>query len=247
MKITRSQLLQLIAEDGHYDINPDSEAGGQIAQVKRDALEKLKGEIDDAIQDGEGVEDQGEVEEKIKAAGFENPGEVIEDLGLIQTQSGGYTSKRELGPEGEAAIAEGTMKLTDKKIKQLILEEMAEIILAPNNTDHGGHQVGHPDSMSFVDFTGRPDREGAMAERQLRRTAELSHSLADRLHGHDLLQLPSWVQSKITKAADYIDKVYNYLDDDLDHALSEGKKRKKKKASHKDPVYPYFLWNRQET
>ena len=66
------------------------------------------------------------------------------------------------------------------------------------------------------------DHEGKMARKQLDRTASLSHSLADRLD--DNMQLPAWVQSKITKAADYIQSVHNYLDEDL----HEGKKKKTK-------------------
>lgn len=72
------------------------------------------------------------------------------------------------------------------------------------------------DSVSIVDFMGRPDHEGKMAYKQLKRTSSMSQSLCHRLEDKENIQLPAWVQSKITKAADYIQSVYNYLDEDLD-------------------------------
>ena len=74
---------------------------------------------------------------------------------------------------------------------------------------------GH-DNISIVDFMGKPDHEGKMAYKQLNRTSSMAQSLCHRLEDKENIQLPSWVQSKITKAADYIQSVYNYLDEDLD-------------------------------
>ena len=72
------------------------------------------------------------------------------------------------------------------------------------------------DNTSIVDFTGKPDHEGKMAYKQLKRTSSMAQSLCHRLEDKENIQLPAWVQSKITKAADYIQSVYNYLDEDLD-------------------------------
>ncbi len=72
------------------------------------------------------------------------------------------------------------------------------------------------DSVSIVDFMGKPDHEGKMAYKQLKRTSSMAQSLCHRLEDKENIQLPAWVQSKITKAADYIQSVYNYLDEDLD-------------------------------
>ena len=72
------------------------------------------------------------------------------------------------------------------------------------------------DSISIVDFMGKPDHEGKMAYKQLKRTSSMAQSLCHRLQDKESIQLPAWVQSKITKAADYIQSVYNYLDEDLD-------------------------------
>ncbi len=57
---------------------------------------------------------------------------------------------------------------------------------------------------------GEIDHEGRMAKRQLEDIAEYSRELCDMLQ--DDTQLESWVQAKITKAADYISKVKHYLE-----------------------------------
>lgn len=58
--------------------------------------------------------------------------------------------------------------------------------------------------------SGEIDHEGRMAKRQLEDIAEYSRELCDMLQ--DDTQLESWVQAKITKAADYISKVKHYLE-----------------------------------
>ena len=57
---------------------------------------------------------------------------------------------------------------------------------------------------------GEIDHEGRMAKRQLEDIAEYSRELCEMLQ--DDTQLESWVQAKITKAADYISKVKHYLE-----------------------------------
>lgn len=54
------------------------------------------------------------------------------------------------------------------------------------------------------------DREGAMAKADLFKIANYAHKLYQQLEDND--QLESWVQAKITKAADYIASVYHYLE-----------------------------------
>lgn len=55
-----------------------------------------------------------------------------------------------------------------------------------------------------------PDYEGQMAKSQLYKTMRYSKSLIDMID--DDTQLPSWVQSKLTKVADYIGAVKHYLE-----------------------------------
>ena len=54
------------------------------------------------------------------------------------------------------------------------------------------------------------DHEGSMAKSQLRRAAKYSQQLEHMIRETD--DLPEWVESKITKASDYLGSVYHYLD-----------------------------------
>ena len=53
------------------------------------------------------------------------------------------------------------------------------------------------------------DHEGSMARSQLLRSAEYSAKLIQMI-GDDTM-LEAWVQSKLTKASDYLGAVYHYL------------------------------------
>ena len=66
----------------------------------------------------------------------------------------------------------------------------------------------------------KKDSEGYMARNQLDTITKAVVSLKKNIKKGDT-QLPAWVQSKITKAADYIDTAADYLDSD---EMSEGKK-----------------------
>jgi len=56
---------------------------------------------------------------------------------------------------------------------------------------------------------GEYDEEGDMAKTQLRTIADAAKELHDMLDDDE--NMPEWVQNKITKAADYIDSVRDYL------------------------------------
>jgi hypothetical protein len=82
------------------------------------------------------------------------------------------------------------MKISRQRLQEILKEEleMAQMTL-PN---------------------GEIDHEGRMAKRQLADIAEYAAELSEMLQ--DDTQLESWVQAKITKAADYISKVKHYLE-----------------------------------
>ena len=74
---------------------------------------------------------------------------------------------------------------------------------------------------SFTEFVaedkdpGEYDQEGQMAMTQLNNIIDAAEDLLDMLEDDE--NLPEWVQSKITKAEDYLDSVRDYLmnlDDD---------------------------------
>lgn len=56
---------------------------------------------------------------------------------------------------------------------------------------------------------GEYDQEGDMAKTQLRTIADAAKELHDMLDDDE--NMPEWVQNKITKSADYIDSVRDYL------------------------------------
>lgn len=56
---------------------------------------------------------------------------------------------------------------------------------------------------------GEYDYEGDMAKNQLRTMIDAAQELHDSLEDNE--NMPEWVQSKITKATDYIDSVRDYL------------------------------------
>tara|TARA_R110002153_G_scaffold50906_2_gene143196 strand:- start:492 stop:977 length:486 start_codon:yes stop_codon:yes gene_type:complete len=117
------------------------------------------------------------------------------------------------------------------------LTKQEVIWLLENNTlnsDAVG-AVAEPTVASNVTITGEMDHEVSMASRQLKKAARYSQSLSDRMSGMGEENLPAWVQAKITKASDYISKVYHYLDDYIDggdDAIEESIEGKVDTASH---------------
>ena len=59
------------------------------------------------------------------------------------------------------------------------------------------------------------DHEGQMAKSQLERSMKYSNMIYNMIQNVDKgkgVEFPAWVQSKLTKAQDYLQSVYNYLD-----------------------------------
>ena len=67
------------------------------------------------------------------------------------------------------------------------------------------------EEMSFTNDIGKDDYmddEGRFAKSQVHKMAHYANKLTHMLN--DMEQLPSWVQSKLTKASDYMSMVYHY-------------------------------------
>jgi hypothetical protein len=59
------------------------------------------------------------------------------------------------------------------------------------------------------------DHEGKMAKAQLERSMKYSkmiYKIIDNVGKDGEVEIPAWVQSKLTKSMDYLQSVYNYLD-----------------------------------
>jgi hypothetical protein len=95
------------------------------------------------------------------------------------------------------------MKITKTRLIQIIKEEFALVRSQdiPQNNPIMGQNEPYFDHV---------DEEGDMAKRQLQRINEYSEDLMNMLNDNE--QLEAWVQSRITKASDYIATVKHYLE-----------------------------------
>ena len=91
------------------------------------------------------------------------------------------------------------MKVSKKRLLEILSEECGMAMDA---------------NIGLVD--GEIDKEGQMAKRQLSDIADYSQELMGMLQ--DETQLESWVQAKLTKAADYIKTVKHYVE----YGMEEG-------------------------
>ena len=91
------------------------------------------------------------------------------------------------------------MKISKTRLMEIISEECG----MPMNTLPGM-------------VNGEMDEEGRMAKRQLSDIAQYAGELSEMLA--DETQLESWVQAKLTKAADYIKTVKHYVE----YGMEEG-------------------------
>jgi hypothetical protein len=71
------------------------------------------------------------------------------------------------------------------------------------------YQLSQVGEVSEAKDPGEYDQEGDMAKTQLKTMIDAAQELHDMMGDND--NLPEWVQSKITKATDYIDTVRDYL------------------------------------
>ena len=118
------------------------------------------------------------------------------------------------GSSGHLPVASPEEMKALEKMKNIDKVEMVEETEFTND-------IGKDDYM---------DDEGRFAKSQMHKMAHYAEKLSSMLH--DMDQLPAWVQSKITKASDYMSMVYHYLeyefarqDDNLMEHLDKHNKR----------------------
>ena len=96
------------------------------------------------------------------------------------------------------------------QLKQIIKEEL-EVVL----TNEEAGEIFGEDVQAQLEADeagvdeGKHKGEGTMAHSQLARTGEIAHML-EKMIGDDT-NLPEWVESKVTKAQDYLSSVLNYM------------------------------------
>lgn len=91
------------------------------------------------------------------------------------------------------------MKISKKRLTEIILQEC--------------EMIDDPAGAYNMDGV---DKEGQMAKRQLHDMEQYSRELSQMLT--DTTQLESWVQAKLTKAADYLKTVKHYVE----YGMEEG-------------------------
>ena len=95
------------------------------------------------------------------------------------------------------------MKISKKELKRMIAEELngSSVLLEMpqmNRMDPASNYEKDPDGY-----------EGNMAKRSLFHMAQQAQQLHDMLHDDESLE--PWVQAKITKAADYLEKAFKSI------------------------------------
>tara|TARA_R110000824_G_scaffold150101_1_gene320543 strand:+ start:1816 stop:2172 length:357 start_codon:yes stop_codon:yes gene_type:complete len=95
------------------------------------------------------------------------------------------------------------MKITKQQLIKLIQEEMSLVKL-------GDTPQNNPIVSPNDPYSDHIDQEGESAKRQLQQILDYSSELLSMLNDNE--QLESWIQSKLTKALDYVSTVKHHLE-----------------------------------
>ena len=149
-----------------------------------------------------------------------------EDIYQAMKKSAGKKAVSRYGADAEDVLRGRAMNIAKKQVKMSNEEKLKEIIKKKLMTPPIKKKKAKPD---FLDLDGDGDKEesmkkaakdkksikeeadyeGEMAKSELYRIIENAEELFQLLD--DDTQLEGWVQSKITKAADYLNSVTQYL------------------------------------
>jgi DNA polymerase II small subunit/DNA polymerase delta subunit B len=148
-----------------------------------------------------------------------------EDIYQAMKKSAGKKAVSRYGADAEDVLRGRAMNIAKKQVKMGNEEKLKEIIkkklATPPSTDEalkGGQKkldankdgkISGEDFKMLQSMKEEVDYEGEMAKSELYRIIENAEELFQMLD--DDTQLEGWVQSKITKAADYLNSVTQYL------------------------------------
>ena len=148
-----------------------------------------------------------------------------EDIYQAMKKSAGKKAVSRYGADAEDVLRGRAMNIAKKQVKMGNEEKLKEIIkkklATPPSTDEalkGGQKkldankdgkISGEDFKMLRSMKEEVDYEGEMAKSELYRIIENAEELFQMLD--DDTQLEGWVQSKITKAADYLNSVTQYL------------------------------------
>ena len=112
----------------------------------------------------------------------------------------------EFDPKKSDLNRDGKLSDYEEKRGKAIAKNIKEQPLVPNPT--GPNMSFDAEDLEEDDWK-QPDDESDMAHSQLRAVKDLSDKLCNMIDDGE--QLDAWVQSKLTKAEDYLNSVYRYL------------------------------------
>ena len=112
----------------------------------------------------------------------------------------------EFDPKKSDLNRDGELSDYEEKRGKAIAKNIKEDPLVPNKT--GLNMAFDAEDLEEDDWK-QPDDESDMAHSQLRAVKDLSDKLCNMIDDGE--QLDAWVQSKLTKAEDYLNSVYRYL------------------------------------
>ena len=112
----------------------------------------------------------------------------------------------EFDPKKSDLNRDGKLSDYEEKRGKAIAKNIKEDPLVPNKT--GVNMAFDVEDLEEDDWK-QPDDESDMAHSQLRAVKDLSDKLCNMIDDGE--QLDAWVQSKLTKAEDYLNSVYRYL------------------------------------
>ena len=148
-----------------------------------------------------------------------------EDIYQAMKKSAGKKAVSRYGADAEDVLRGRAMNIAKKQVKMSNEEKLKEIIkkkLATPPSENIDEKKSFPDLTGDgkvtkadilkgrgVELKEEADYEGEMAKSELYRIIENAEELFQLLD--DNTQLEAWIQSKITKAADYLNSVTQYL------------------------------------
>jgi hypothetical protein len=112
----------------------------------------------------------------------------------------------EFDPKKSDLNRDGKLSDYEEKRGKAIAKNIKEQPIVPNPT---GPNMSFDATDLEEDDWKQPDDESDMAHSQLRAVKDLSDKLCNMIDDGE--QLDAWVQSKLTKAEDYLNSVYRYL------------------------------------
>jgi hypothetical protein len=191
---------------------------GIVVELDEHAIELLTAQglefLEGQIQEGRGTCWVGYEQKGMKKKGDRMVPNCVKEDEVEESGLQRYTGIKKYGKDGFEALQKAGREGADEEEKGRIKDKFLK------KEDHGPENPDDP-----VNY-GEYDREGDMAKDDLRTINGAAKELYDILDADE--NLPEWVQSKITKAVDYIDTVRDYMkaqkyEEGVDEAKYQGR------------------------